>query len=48
MRLIDADELREKIKERYIRAIEWKNKMIFRENLKMSFVQVENGERKDG
>jgi len=48
MRLIDEDDLREKIKERHICPIEWKNKMFFRENLKMDFVQVENGERKDG
>ena len=31
MRLIDADDLREKFKERYMAAIEWKNKTIFRE-----------------
>lgn len=48
MKLIDEDDLREKIKERHICPIEWKNKMFFRENLKMDFVQVENGERKDG
>ena len=31
MRLIDADNLREKFKERYMAAVEWKNKTIFRE-----------------
>ena len=31
MRLIDADDLRERFKERYMAALEWKNKTIFRE-----------------
>lgn len=31
MRLIDADGLKERFKERYMAALEWKNKTIFRE-----------------